>query len=452
MAQQKKPADIRELAFDIFLEIMEEDAFCDRALHDAFENHTLDKRSRSFLMCLVCGAVERCIEIDYVIGRFSKVRVEKMRPAIRGILRLGVYQILYMDSVPDAAVCNEAVKLAAKRGFYRLKGFVNGVLRAVARGKGAISYPEKENDLLDYLRVRYSMPEWIVNDFLEQYGEEQTEEILKAFFEKPKEVSVRCMKSKCQPEELRRALEKEGVSVTSGRLFDFALHISGYDSIEKLSAFRQGMFQIQDESSMLVGAVAGVRPGDTVLDICSAPGGKALHAADILAGSGRVVAADISESRARRIRENVRRSGVSGVDVIVHDALVHRREWEESADVLIADLPCSGLGVIGNKCDIKYKTAKEDVAALAELQRKILTVAAAYVKPGGRLVYSTCTVHREENEKNAEWLKKALGFTPVSIEKDLPPALRGRTGERGWIQLLPGMAGTDGFFVACFEK
>ncbi|MCD7826466.1 MAG: 16S rRNA (cytosine(967)-C(5))-methyltransferase RsmB [Clostridiaceae bacterium] len=450
--KQAKTVNIRKVALDVFLEIMEDNVFCDQALHHAFEVYTLEKRDRSFLMRLVEGTVERCLEMDYIIGCFSKLPVSKMKPVIRGILRLSVYQLFYMDQVPDAAVCNEAVKLAEKRKLHNLKGFVNGVLRGIIRGKETISYPDREQDPSAYLQLRYSMPEWIVTDLTEQYGVERTERIFAAFFKKQGNVTVRCMLSKCSAAQLTDSLRQQGVAVRSGALFPFALQLGQFDTLTQLRAFQDGLFQVQDESSMLAGVAAQIKPGDMVLDICSAPGGKAMHAADLLAGTGQVTAADLTQKKLDKIKENCGRLGLKNVQVVRNDATVFREEWRGMADVLLADLPCSGLGVMGHKCDIKYKTSRRDVEELARLQRNILSAAVHYLKPGGRLVYSTCTIHRLENERNAEWLEQEMGLCPVSIEQVLPDRLRGLTGEKGYLQLLPDMAGTDGFFVSCFQK
>lgn len=451
---QKKAADssvnVRKLALDLMIEIMEENVFCDKALHHALDSTTLTKRDRSFLTRLVEGTIERCIEIDYILNQFSKVRVAKMKPVIRNILRLAVYQIFYMDQVPDSAACNEAVKLTVKRKLSNLKGFVNGVLRSISREKAEISYPPRE-DVIAYFSVCYSMPEWIVEEFLKTYGEKGTEQILQSFLKEKKGLAIRCTQSRFSKEQVRKALEKEGVLVEDGELLPYALSISGYSSLKELTAFQKGMFQVQDESSMLAGQIAGIRQDSLVLDVCAAPGGKTLHAADICI-KGQVISCDLTKEKTELIRENCVRLGYDNIQIFQNDATVLREEWIDKADVVIADLPCSGLGVIGKKCDIKYKTTREDILALAKVQRQILSVVSKYVKPGGRLVFSTCTIVPEENQENAEWIEKNLGLEPVSIEESLPERLKGISGEKGYLQILPNMADTDGFFISCFRK
>lgn len=453
MVQKKKeavPVNVRKVALELLIEIMEENVFCDRALHRALDRYQMEKRDRSFLTRLVEGTVERCIELDYILNQFSKVRVDKMKPAIRNILRLSVYQIVYMDQVPDSAVCNEAVKLTAKRKMQNLKGFVNGVLRSVAREKEKLTYPSKD-DAVSYLSVRYSLPEWIAAEFIKELGEERAEKIAASFLKENDGISIHCMTGHFSVEQVRETLEQEGVLVNEGKLVKDALLISKFSSLKELTAFQKGMFQVQDESSMLAGQIAGIQEKDVVIDVCAAPGGKTFYAAD-LCRDGQVVSCDLTEEKTERIYENKKRLGFENVTIYRNDATVLRKEWVEMADVVIADLPCSGLGVIGKKCDIKYKTTKEDILQLAKLQRQILSVVSNYLKTGGRLIFSTCTMTKSENQENAEWMGKNLSLRPVSLEDKLPEKLQGLTGARGYLQILPDMAATDGFFLSCWEK
>ncbi|MDD7403202.1 MAG: 16S rRNA (cytosine(967)-C(5))-methyltransferase RsmB [Butyribacter sp.] len=453
VAENKKTGEsnLRKIALQLVMQIMEEGAFCDKALHQAFESYSLEKRDRSFIMRLTEGTVERCIELDYIINQFSKCPVSKMKPVIRNILRLSVYQIFYMDQVPDSAACNEAVKLAEARKMYNLKGFVNGVLRNIVRKKEAIVYPE-EKDFISYASVRYSMPEWIIRHFFSEQGKEATKEIFQKFLEEERSISIRCMQSRFSVQEVKESLQQEGVTVSEGKLLPYALSISEYSSIKELQAFQQGMFQVQDESSMMAGQIADIQKGEVVIDVCAAPGGKTFHAADILQGSGKVIAADLTKEKVALLRENCDRLQCQNVEILQNDATVLREEWIEKADVVIADLPCSGLGVIGKKCDIKYKTKQEDIIALAKIQRQIVSVVSQYVKPGGRLIFSTCTIAKKENEENVKWIQENLPFQTVSIEEHLPEILRGKTGKEGYLQVLPNETGTDGFFLSCFQK
>lgn len=461
MQQTTQPnrRNIRAVALELILQVMDEGKYCDRVLHRTLEKETsLSKQERAFLTRLVEGTVERCVQIDYILGQFSKTPVKKMKPVIRGILRMAVYQIFFMESVPDSAACNEAVKLANKRRMRGLSGFVNGVLRAVIRGREDIVYPNV-SDFVPYASIKYSMPEWIVEYFLEEYSEEQTEDILRGFLEKNHGVTVRCnlhLQNESEEQEetidrIVRSLEGQHVEVTRGKLFPYALCLEHFDQLTSLTAFQEGRLQVQDESSMVVGAVSGIHPGQAVLDVCAAPGGKSLHAADLLQNSGVILSCDLSEAKVHLIQENMERAGVEHCELYCQNARIFRKDWLDSVDVLIADLPCSGLGVIGGKCDIKYHTKREDIEKLASLQREILRVVSRYVRPGGVLLYSTCTIAREENLDNVEWIKETLPFTPVSIEEELPEALQGKTGREGYLQMLPGDS-MDGFFVAKFRR
>ena len=437
--------NIRQLSLEILMKVVEEKEYSSVVIPQVLNVYQyLEKQERAFLTRLCEGTIERMLELDYVINEFSKVKVKKMKPVIRNILRMGVYQLMYMKQVPASAACNEAVKLAKK------KGFVNGVLRNISRNLDNISYPDKEKQPFLYLSVTYSMPEWIVKLWVAQYGMEQTERMLQAgFADRP--TTIRCNLQKNSVKQLREELEQAGVTVESGAYVDSALRISGYDYLQKLKAFQEGKFTVQDESSMLVGLVADIKPDQTVVDVCAAPGGKSLHAADLLKGTGMVSSRDVSERKVEKIEENCRRLGYTNMDMKVWDAREWDKEYIEKADVVIADLPCSGLGVMGKKNDIKYKTSPDSIKELAALQREILKTVVSYVKPGGTLIYSTCTVNEEANEQNMRWIESELGLRLDSMDPYLPASLKSSTTKDGYLQLLPGVHKTDGFFLCRFK-
>ena len=443
--------NIRQLSLEILMKVVEEKEYSSVVIPQVLNVYQyLEKQERAFLTRLCEGTIERMLELDYVINEFSKVKVKKMKPVIRNILRMGVYQLMYMKQVPASAACNEAVKLAKKKGFQNLKGFVNGVLRNISRNLDNISYPDKEKQPFLYLSVTYSMPEWIVKLWVAQYGMEQTERMLQAgFADRP--TTIRCNLQKNSVKQLQEELEQAGVTVESGAYVDSALRISGYDYLQKLKAFQEGKFTVQDESSMLVGLVADIKPDQTVVDVCAAPGGKSLHAADLLKGTGMVSSRDVSERKVEKIEENCRRLGYTNMDMKVWDAREWDKEYIEKADVVIADLPCSGLGVMGKKNDIKYKTSPDSIKELAALQREILKTVVSYVKPGGTLIYSTCTVNEEENEQNMRWIESELGLRLDSMDPYLPAFLKSSTTKDGYLQLLPGVHKTDGFFLCRFK-
>lgn len=437
--------NLRAVALDILTEINEKGAYSHVTINNALSKYQyLEKDKRAFLTRLSEGTVEKQIYLDYVIDNFSKIKTAKMKPLIRNLLRMSVYQLLFMDGVPDSAVCNEAVKLASKRGFQNLKGFVNGVLRNIARNKVKLEVPED-------LSVRYSMPQWIVDDFTNVYGRETAEKIFAAF-DSESPTYVKCNTIHHSVDEIVKMLEKQHVAVEQVEDIPGAFKLSGYDYITGLDAFREGLIFVQDISSMLAGIAASPKEGDAVLDICGAPGGKSIHAAVLMNGTGSVTTRDISPDKVFAMKESMNRMGLSNVQVSVQDALEFVKEDEERYDIVLCDLPCSGLGIIGRKADIKYHMTKEKQKELAALQKRILKTAYRYVKKGGKLIYSTCTINREENEENVRWIKEELSLKPVSLKEVLPGKYCTETAKEGFVQLLPGVHGTDGFFIAAFVR
>lgn len=446
-----KAINERELILGILLEITRDGEYAHIALRNTLSKYQyLEKRERAFITRVVEGTLEHMMEIDYIINQFSKVKVNKMKPVIRTILRSAVYQILYMDSVPNSAVCNEAVKLAAKKGFVNLKGFVNGVLRNIDRNVNDIQYPKQDN-MVEYLSIKYSMPTWILEKWKKSYDWETIERILQGFLQE-KGTIIRCNLNRISKEDLKKKLEAEGVTVTQHPYLEYALEISGYDYLGDLESFEDGDFQVQDLSSMLVAEIAAPKEGDYVIDVCAAPGGKSLHIADKLHGTGHVEARDLTDYKVDLIWDNIERSQMKNVEAVRHDALVYDEDSKEKADIVIADLPCSGLGVIGKKADIKYKMTEETQRELAKLQKNILQIVHRYVKPGGTLVYSTCTINEEENMENVRWfLQQNPEFESVSVEQVLCEELK-KSVKEGCLQLLPGIHESDGFFIAVFRK
>ena len=425
----------RDLVVDILLAVTRDGEFSHIAIRNVLDKYRyLPKQDRAFITRVSQGTLERMTEIDYIINQFSKTKVNKMKPVIRSIIRSGVYQLKYMDAVPDSAACNEAVKLAGKRGFSGLKGFVNGVLRNISRNLDRVEYPDEQKNPAEALSVRYSMPQWLVERFLKQYGQERCIHILDAFL-REKSTSIRVNTESISVEELQASLESQGIWVKKNSMLPYALFITGYEALDGIPEFEEGLFYVQDTASMMVAETASPKPGDFVLDVCAAPGGKSVHMAQLLAGTGMVEARDLTEYKAEMIRENAERCRISNLRVKVWDALIFDESMEQQADVVIADLPCSGLGVIGTKTDIKYKISEEKIHSLCELQSRILDVVHRYVKPQGILMYSTCTMTPEENDiQVSQFLLRHPEYTLLSQR-----------------QLLPD-EGCDGFFIAKLQK
>lgn len=447
-----KSVNIREIILGILTEVIEEEQYIHIVLRNVLEKYQyLEKRDRAFISRVSEGTVEHMIQLDYIIEQFSRIRVQDMKPVIRNILRMSVYQMKYMDNVPDSAVCNEAVKLAQKKGFYTLKGFVNGVLRNTARGLLDVKYPDREAYPAQYLSVRYSVPLWMLDKWLDQFDFETVEKIC-ASMERESRTCIRCNLSKASKEEIVEKLRQQNITVKENPYLDYALEISDYNYLQAIQAFKEGLFQVQDISSMLVAEVAAPKWGDYCIDVCAAPGGKSLHLSDKLNGSGYVEARDLTDYKVELMQENLERTKRINMVAVRQDATVFDGASVEKADILLADLPCSGLGVMGRKADIRYKMTEARQQELVKIQRKILDTVWSYVKVGGTLVYSTCTIGKEENQGNVKWFLENYPFRLESIDPYLCPQLHSETTKAGYIQLLPGVHGTDGFFIARFKR
>ena len=408
----------REIVLDSLIEILDKNQFShvvEKAVLDKYDY--LDSKQKAFIKRMCEGTIEKLILIDDVINSYSKVKVNKQKPVIRGILRLSVYQILFMDKVPDSAVCNEAVKLSGKRGFKSLSGFVNGVLRNISRDKDKI---DTDSD---------NMPEWIKNHLIDSYGEERARTIIEDINkEHPVTIRIRDNSS---------VTEDDGLTAAEG--YDDVYLLTKGISPADIRGYDEGRFTVQDVASIEAVKKAEIKKGDLVLDVCAAPGGKSILAYDL---GAKVISRDISDYKVSLIDENIRRCKVntstrndSYIVTQVHDATIKDESLTDKVDVLIADLPCSGLGVMGRKSDIKYKTRKEDLKTLPVLQKQIIDVITGYVKKGGVLMYSTCTMNPAENEEQVKYIIDKYPFK-VEYEK----------------QFLPGIDKTDGFYIARLRR
>ena len=433
--------NIRELVLGILLAVTKEEEYSHIALSAVLEKYQyLTKQERGFITRVTEGTLENMLELDYIINQFSKVKVNKMKPVIRCILRMSVYQLKYMDAVPASAACNEAVKLAERKGFRNLKGFVNGVLRNISRNLERIAYPDETTQPMLAYSIRYSIPEWMIEQWSEDYGIDRAKAIAEAFHKESRTV-IRTNLTKTTPKELQEALTAEGITAEPVKLaeypeFDYAMYLSDYDYLAAIPQFHQGLFAVQDISSMLVVETAKPKPGDYVIDVCSAPGGKSLHAAEMMQNEGMVEARDLTEYKVKLIEENIDRCGMTNIRARQMDARVLDEASVKKADLVIADLPCSGLGVLRRKPDIRYRMTKEQEKSLVTLQREILSVVCEYVKPGGILMYSTCTIDKMENEENAAWFLKNHSDFEQRMER----------------QIFPDEGEGDGFYIAKFIR
>lgn len=435
---------MRELAYDIVCGTLEGEGHSDELLHTVFRKYTdLSPQQKRFLKNLSYGTIERCIELDAILNQYSRVQVHKMEQPVRTALRMALYEIRYMDQVPESASCNEAVELVKKKGAGRYASFVNGVLRTLVRQKDSI---EVKKDW-----VKLSLPKELMEHLTAGYGKKTAGKIGKAFLEHHGEVTLHIRTDRITVADYGKKLEEAGMSYYAGHYHKDALILENASDIRKLPGYEEGLFFVQDESSMLPVLCAGIQPGYTVIDVCSAPGGKAMHALMELEGKGRLLARDLGKGKVSRIRENMERMQFTNVVVQAWDAVRTDPANREKADVVIADVPCSGIGIIGRKPEIKYH-ALEQAATLIPLQRRICQVSAELLKPGGVMIFSTCTVNHAENEENVQWMEENLGLMRESLDGYLPEELCNKMTSQGMLQMLPGIQKSDGFFVARLRR
>ncbi len=377
---------------------------------------------------IVYGVLENKYFIDYAISKFIHTSLEKMKISDKTILRMGIYQIGFMNSVPEYAAVNESVILAKKYCRGRA-GFINGVLRSYAREKENIELPSKEEDYIGYLSVKYSYERWIIEEWLTQYDGSFVEDLLQAGNKTP-DLVLRVNTLKTEKDVLIKRMREHGYSVNEGHLCAQAVHIKG-SKILKTKAYERGLFSVQDESSMMAVNILDPQPGDFIIDVCSAPGGKALAMAEKMNNMGKIAAWDVYRRKLNIVDKEAERLGVTIIETNPWDGTNIKNELVMQADRVLVDAPCSGLGVIRRKPEIKYKELTAELQDLPKKQKAILGASSEYVKPGGVLVYSTCTIAANENkEVIQDFLKRNTEFEQQEI-----------------IQLLPNVNDTDGFFI-----
>ncbi len=441
----------RETALWILKEVNQDGRYANMSLKEALREREHSSLDKAFVTQLVYGTLERQITLDWVIARFAKRK--RVNPWIMNILRMGSYQILYMDRVPDAAACNEAGKLAAHHGLSALQGFVNGILRNIARNKEKLPFPDPLQCPLEHLSLTYSFPLWMVEKWAAQYGLPLAEEMLK----KPDvddELSIRVNTLKGTSAELTDKLDALLIASRPGAYLPESLYIRNAGDIEENAFYHEGLFTVQGESSMLVTHLLDPAAGDKVLDACSSPGGKSTHIAARIGRTGRVTAWDIHPHRVDMVKSNAARMGVSEIVMPqLKDASKADEALIEAFDRVLIDAPCTGWGIIHKKPDIKLKVVSEGIQELAALQYAILSACSAYVKPGGVLIYSTCTMNKQENEKIVtRFLGGNVSFSLEDFEELLPSGLKEVYDGSGMLQLIPGRDGIDGFFVGKLRK
>lgn len=429
------------------------DAYANLALSRVLEETKPGPLDRAFATEVVYGSLRSLNTLDWILQQHIKKPLEKQTPWIRNILRLGVYQMMYMDRVPPSAAVNEAANQARRFGHPGQVSFVNGVLRNVLRKKDQLSFPSLEEYPVDHISLKYSHPSWLVERWLSHLGMEETIELCKSN-NRPAPNTVRTNTLKITREELLGTLTGEGLNVKKAPHAPEGIMIEGIGGLRGFKPFENGLFQVQDESSMLVGHAVSPKPGSLVLDAASAPGGKATHMAQIMEDRGTVIAFDIHSHKLRLIEENCRRLGITCIKPLEADARKIDGDFAGKADYVLLDAPCTGTGVLRRRPDLRWKKNQGQLPEIIELQKEMLESASRCLKPGGVLVYSTCSVLNEENIGQVDKFLESNGsFRLESLNSFLPETLgEADTVRRGFVQLYPHRQGTDGFFMARIRR
>ncbi len=437
----------REVAFDVLNKVLTEDAYSNLALDNAVKENNLNKLDSAFCTALVYGVLERLLTLDYIIRKMSSVPFRKIENSTLIILRMGVYQILYMDKVPDSAAVNESVNLAKKKKLFKSSGFINGMLRSLIRAENKVILPS-ESDKIKHLSVKYSCPEYLVKLWLDAYEEDVTLSILESLCGRPP-LTIHVNTLLTDSDTLIENLSEEGVKAEKSQLKDM-LTVNNTGAVDTLKAYELGEFFVQDTASALCAHVANPKAGEKVYDVCSAPGGKSFAMAINMENKGEVYSFDLHPHKIKLIESGATRLGISSIKAKIRDA-AEDSSLTEAADVVLCDVPCSGFGILRRKPEIRYKK-NEDYMNLPPLQYSILENSAKLVKSGGTLVYSTCTLNPDENSAVVE---KFLASHPEFVRKtlSLPDGFSHVIDEpSNMLTLFPSKNGNDGFFIAVMER
>ncbi len=421
----------RKTAYQTLLDVESKKAYSNIAL-----NHKIAVNKPStpaFVRELVYGVLERKLTLDYYIDQLLTEGIDSLKTPEITILRMGIYQLGYMEKVPEYAAVSECVDLAKKYCKGRA-GLINGVLREYQNKKIYLTLPARDEDEIKYLSIKYSYAPWIIELWLKYYSMSFVEQLLEAGNQTPP-LTVRTNWLKIRKEDLKKAFRERGFEVEDGKLAQNALNVKGSKVLDS-ELYRYGLFTPQDESSMLVSEKIGVKQGDLVMDVCAAPGGKTTAIAERMNNTGKIIASDIYRRKLDLVDKEAKRLGITNIETRSWDATRVDSTMVKKADKVLVDAPCSGLGVVRRKPEIKYRELSEDIMMMPKKQADILSASSSYVKPGGTLVYSTCTINPEENEKIIDqFLKRNRDFEKV--ERTL---------------LLPNVNGTDGFFICVMKR
>lgn len=420
---------------------------CIRAVLDKYDYWSL--RDKAFYKKVTEGAVSRKLTLDYIADLYSGKKMEKCKPMIRCLLRMSIYQLVFMDKVPDNAIVDEAVKLCKKYSRSEFAGFVNKILRVIAANKCEWKEKAAGEERIKRLSIMHSMPEWLVRMLVKEQDSYET--LLPSLNEK-NGVSVFFFNEN-DGKYYTELWRNKQIDFCRSDMVDNAYVLTNCENPALLDGFAEGKFIIQDLSSMIMcEALRTAGSSNLVIsDVCAAPGGKTCHVAGTLGGNCVIYSRDVSDKKIELIQENVTRLNLDNVVISVNDATVVDDKLVGKCDIVIADVPCSGLGVLGRKSDIRYHISNESMMEICHLQKEIIKVVSSYVKPGGILVYSTCTIHKAENEKMVKYITDNFGFEPVSLKGRIKDSILDRHDEF-MIQLRPDIDNTDGFFFCLLRK
>ena len=438
---------VREVALKTLYKIDKEEAYSNIALDENIKENRnkLDDRDIGFISEIVYGVTSWKLTIDEMIKKYSKLQLKKISPWILNILRMGIYQIVFLDKVPKSAAVNESVNLAKRYGHKGSRNFVNAILRKIDK-KDYEAFFEIENPI-ERISKTTSMPTWIIKELLKDNDIKKVEEICKASNIKPK-VTIRVNTLKTDKETVKKQLIERNIIVNEGELEDFLI-LEKAKNIEQLDLFKQGYFTVQDEGAGLVAKIVNPKPNEWILDACSSPGGKTTYMAELMENKGKIVAWDLHPHRVKLVEENAKRLGIHIVETKCQDAMIYNETYKEIFDKILLDVPCLGIGVLKRKPDIKWKRNPEDIPQIAQIQEKILEICSQYLKPNGQIVYATCSIFSAENDKIVEkFLKNNQAFTYAKIEI---PQMEKSLENSNLIQLYQGEE-TDGFFICKLQK
>lgn len=440
----------RSAALSALLHVDVNEGYSNIVLDKTLASFPMDSRDKALASAIFYGVLERRITLDYYLSRFSKSPLHKLDPQVLEILRLGAYQILYLEKIPKSAAVNESVNLAKKNHLVKASGFINAVLRSLIRNQDSLSMPDAQSNPISYLSVKYSFPEWLIRLWQESYGEECVRGLLESSVDRPP-VYARVNSTLISRESLIERLQTEGIKANAITWLEDAVSLEQTGSIRESAAFQNGLFHIQDLSSQLCCQLLDAQPGQRVIDVCAAPGGKSFTIAEHMQNDGELLAFDQYKGKVRLIRQGAERLQLSIIQASVRDAATPPPEHLEPADRVLCDAPCSGLGIIRRKPEIRYKL-QTSIDSLPDLQYRIVCESSRLVKNGGLLIYSTCTLNPKENGLVARrFLEHHPDFSPFALR--LPDPIHHVVKEpENEITLMPHVHGTDGFFIAAFQK